>query len=108
MNALTYKGMSARIEFDAEDQVFVGRIAGINDVVGFHGDSVEALVGAFHDAVDDYFDVCARIGKDPERAYSGKLMLRIRPELHQALALRAELAGKSLNQLSEEALAAAV
>lgn len=107
MNVMTYKGLSARIEFDAEDGLLVGRIAGINDIVGFHADNARDLVETFRGAVDDYLDTCASIGKEPERAFSGKLMLRVRPELHQALVLKAELAGKSLNQLGEEVLAAA-
>lgn len=108
MTVLTYKGYSARVAFDADDALLVGHVAGINDVVGFHADTVSDLTAAFHEAVDDYLDTCRSAGKPPERAYSGKLMLRVRPELHQALALKAALAGKSLNQLGEEALAAAV
>ena len=108
MTAMTYKSFSARIEFDAEDRILTGRIAGINDVVGFYAEDAAGIVRAFHEAVDDYLETCTAIGKEPERAYSGKLMFRVRPELHQALALKAELTGKSLNQLGEEALAAAV
>ena len=105
---LTYKGYSAKIEFDAEDYIFFGRIAGINDGVGFHADTVEDLVAAFHEAVEDYLETCAKIGKAPEKSYSGKLMLRVDPALHARLARAAELAGKSLNQLGEEALKRAV
>lgn len=104
MNTMTYKGLAARVEFDAEDEIFVGRIAGINDVVGFHADNAKDLKEAFHDAVDGYLEACKEAGKEPERAFSGKLMLRVKPELHQQLALAAELLGKSLNQLSEELL----
>ena len=107
-NVLTYKGYCATVDFDNDDGIFFGRIAGIRDGVGFHGESVSELRAAFQEAVDDYLDTCNRIGKEPQRAFSGKLMLRVRPELHQALALKAELAGKSLNQLGEEVLAAAV
>ncbi len=104
---LSYKGYRAAIEFSVEDDLFVGRIAGINDVVTFEGDSVAALKRAFREAVDDYLAACAEIGKKPEKAYSGQLMLRVSPEVHAKAALAAELTGKSLNQWSEEALAAA-
>ena len=77
MNTLSHKNFHARVEFDAEDDLFVGHIAGINDVVGFHGDSVDALKTAFREAVDDYIETCRRVGKQPERAFSGKLMLRV-------------------------------
>ena len=104
MNVLTYKGYSARIEFDAEDEIFFGKIAGIRDGVSFHGDSVSDLKAAFHEAVDDYVEVCAKIGKKPEKAYSGQLMARIDPEVHARAAMAAELAGKSLAGWTEEAL----
>jgi predicted HicB family RNase H-like nuclease len=108
MNVLKYKGYWARVEFDEDDMILVGRIAGINDVIGFHADTVEDLVAAFHEAVEDYLETCAKIGKAPEKSYSGKLMLRVDPALHARLARAAELAGKSLNQLGEEALKRAV
>lgn len=106
-NILSYKGYRARVEFDAEDGIFFGHLAGIRDGVGFHADTVAGLRAAFHEAVDDYVETCARIGKEPERAYSGKLMLRVSPEVHRRAALAASLAGKSLNQWGEEALARA-
>lgn len=104
MNVLTYKGLAATVSFDAEDMILTGRIAGINDVVGFHADTAEDLVRAFHEAVDDYLDTCKRIGKPPERPYCGKLLFRVDPKLHAKAARAAELAGKSLNQWGEEAL----
>lgn len=107
MNTMSYGGYHARVEFDAEDALFVGRLAGINDVVGFHADTVAGLTEAFHEAVDDYLATCGRAGKESERPYSGKVMLRIAPDIHARAALAAQLSGKSLNQWSEEALAEA-
>lgn len=107
MKAMNYKGYAARIEFDAEDEIFAGRIAGIRDVIGFHADTVADLKQAFHEAVDDYLDACASTGKEPQRPYSGNLMLRVGPEVHSKAALAAELSGKSLNQWGEEVLAEA-
>jgi predicted HicB family RNase H-like nuclease len=46
MNGMTYKGYAARVEFDAEDHIFVGHIIGIRDIVGFHGETVSELGGA--------------------------------------------------------------
>ncbi len=43
MNVMSYKGYSARIEFDAEDELFVGHLANLNDIVGFHADTVAAF-----------------------------------------------------------------
>ena len=104
MNAMHYKNYSAQIGYDDEDDVFVGRIAGIADTITFHASNVKALRAAFHEAVDDYVATCARIGKSPQKAFSGKLMLRVDPAVHANAAMAAELAGKSLNQWSEEVL----
>ncbi len=104
MNAMSYKGYLARIDFDAEDRLFVGHIAGINDVVGFHADTVVDLEAAFHEAVDDYLEACEKVKKSPEKPYSGKVMFRIPSEVHARAALAAQVAGKSLNQWAEEAL----
>ena len=63
MNIMKYKGHSARINYSDEDGLFVGHVAGIKDVVGFHGQSVRELRTAFEEAVDDYLDVCERLGR---------------------------------------------
>lgn len=107
MNVMTYKGYQARVEFDAEDEIFVGHLAGINDVVGFHADNVDDLKAAFQEAVDDYIETCQKAGKNPQKPYSGKVMFRISPEVHARAAIAAELSGKSLNEWAEAALAEA-
>ena len=99
---MNYKGYSARIDYDDEDGIFVGRIAGIRDGVGFHADSVAELREAFHEAVEDYLETCAKIGKEPQKAFSGQMMFRVKPEVHRKAAVAAELAGKSLNQWAED------
>ena len=104
MNVMSYKGYTARVEFDAEDELFVGHLAGINDIIGFHGASVEELKAAFHESVDDYIATCEKVGKSPERPYSGRMMFRVAPEVHASAALAAQLSGKSLNQWAEDAL----
>lgn len=106
-NIMTYKGYSARVEYDNEDGILLGQIAGIRDGIGFHADNVEDLRAAFHEAVEDYIETCIAIGKEPQKPYSGKMMFRVSPEVHRKAALAAELAGKSLNQWAEEALSRA-
>ena len=84
--------------------VRTARGAGIRDGVGFHADTVEGLREAFHEAVEDYIETCAKIGKEPQKAYSGQVMFRVSPDVHRKAALAAELSGKSLNQWAEEVL----
>ena len=98
MSTLSYRGYTAIVEFDSEDMNLTGRIAGTNDVVGFHAETPAELLAAFHEAADDYLETCAKLGKPPEKAYSGKVMFRVPPELHARVALAAKLSGKSLNQ----------
>ena len=107
LNVLEYEGYSARVELDPDDECFVGRLAGINDVVGFHGSTIAELKTAFHEAVEDYIETCRKTGKTPERPFSGKVMFRIAPEVHARAALAAQLRGISLNQWAEEVLAEA-
>jgi len=104
MNTMQYNGYSARIEFDEDDEIFVGHIVGITDVVSFHASDVGALKSAFHEAVDDYLETCVQVGKEPQKAYSGKVMFRVNPDTHKRVAIAASLSGKSLNQWAEEVL----
>lgn len=106
-NSMTYKGYAARIDYDDDDGIFVGHIAGIRDRVGFHANTVDDLRAAFHEAVDDYIETCEKIGKEPQKAYSGKMMFRVSPEIHRKAVLAAELEGKSLNQWAEDVLSRA-
>ncbi|MCP4426046.1 MAG: type II toxin-antitoxin system HicB family antitoxin [Chloroflexi bacterium] len=102
MNTMTYKGYAAQIEYSDEDGCFIGHIASIQDVVGFHGESVAELRVAFEEAVDDYLETCEKLNRSPQKPYSGNLMLRVPPELHAAIATAAEVSGKSINQWAAE------
>jgi predicted HicB family RNase H-like nuclease len=107
MNTMTYRGYTARVEFDDRDNIFVGHLLGIVDVIGFHADNVADLRAAFEDAVEDYLETCAALGKSPEKPASGKLMLRIPPDVHGAALVAAKAAGTSLNQWAAKVLAKA-
>lgn len=104
MNEMNYQNYSAKVEYDPEDKIFVGHIIGIQDIVGFHGSTVAELEAAFHEAVDHYLEVCEKIGQEPQKSYSGKLTLRVPPEVHMAVATEAELNSKSINQWATEVL----
>jgi predicted HicB family RNase H-like nuclease len=108
MKPMSYKGYAARIEYSDEDECFVGRIAGIRDIITFHGASVEEVRQAFHEALNFYLESCLEHGDSPNKPYSGKLMLRVAPEVHAAMATAAEVSGKSINQWASETLLKAV
>ena len=107
MSTMTYKGYAAKIEYSDEDGCFIGHIAGIKDVVGFHAESVKELRAAFEEAVDDYAATCEKLGRAPQKPYSGKLMLRVPPEIHARAAMMAEAHGMSINQWAADVLSKA-
>lgn len=108
MNTMTHKGYTARIEFDERDSIFVGRILGIRTIIGFHGETVTELRAEFELAVEDYLADCKESGIKPEKPASGKLLLRIPPEVHGKAMVASQAAGKSLNQWVTEVLQQAV
>ena len=108
MNTLSYGGYSAKVEFDDEDGLLVGKIVGIEDGVSFHADNVADLEAAFREAVEDYLETCAKIGKTPEVSYSGLLTIEVDPDLHRRAAKAAEKAGLDLTQWTKTALEKAV
>ena len=108
MNVMRYKSYVAQIQYSDEDNCFIGHLVGIQDVIGFHGESVSELRAAFEEAVDDYVETCAKLNRPAQKPYSGKLMLRIPPETHAAIAVAAQMSGKSINQWATEKFADAI
>ena len=106
-NTMQYRGYTAIMSFDAEDKVIVGRVLDIDDILTFHGASVAEFEAHFHTVVDDYIAACEALGSEPERPASGRLMLRVSPEVHAASLKAAALSGTSLNRWAEQALKAA-
>jgi len=104
MNMMKFKGYVAKIEFDEEDRLFIGHLAGIKDIVGFHGSSVDELEKAFRESVDNYISISLETGRAAQKPYSGKLMLRVPPNTHAAVAIASRVQGKSINQWASEVL----
>lgn len=102
---LEYKGYHTKIIFDAETFTLRGKIEGINDLVNFESSNVEDIEKEFRDAVDDYLDFCEQVGKEPEKEYKGTFNIRISPELHKKISLKASKLGISLNATVEKAIA---
>ena len=105
-NTIEYKGYFSNVEYSAEDGVLHGKIEGINDLVTFESENAADIEKEFHTAVDDYLAFCKQVGKEPDKAYKGTFNVRVKPELHRAVASRAIKNGISLNQAVEQALMA--
>ena len=101
---MKYKGYTGKVEYDDEAGVFYGEIIGLRDVVTFKGTSVKELEKSFRESIDDYFAFCKRMGKAPDSPASGKLILRVPPELHYRAAVAAKSEGRSLNSWVTEAV----
>lgn len=108
MNTMTYKGYTATIEYSEEDGCLLGRLIGLRDIVGFDATSVKELRSQFHKAVDHYLWASEQLGQTPEKPYSGRMMVRVPPELHAKASVAAKSMGKSLNQWVSQALERAV
>lgn len=101
---MTYKGYTARVEFDERDNIFMGKAIGIVDSITFHGDTVRELKDDFQAVIDHYISDCAATGRAPLKAASGKMMLRVSPEIHARALTVAKASGESLNKWVEEVL----
>ena len=101
---LEYKGYQGTVHFDADAGILHGEVLHLRDVVTFQGRTVEEIVHAFRDSVDDYLEFCAERGEEPDKPYSGKFVLRVSPELHRKLASEAANRGASLNAFVAEKL----
>ena len=101
---LKYKDFVASVHFSTEDDVFHGKIEGIDDSITFEGDSVADLKKAFEEAAVDYLNICNQIDKDPHKSYKGSFNIRIKPELHKRAAFKSIELGISLNQFVEKAI----
>jgi len=103
-DVLKYKDFVASVHFNSEDEVFHGKIKGIDDSISFEGETVESLKKAFQEAVEDYLKICIQIDKDPHKSYKGSFNIRIKPELHKKAVFRSLELGLSLNQFVEKAI----
>ena len=101
---IKYKDFIGTVRFSAEDRIFYGRIDGIDDLVTFEGQSVDGLVSAFQEAVEDYITLRQEAKKPLKKSYKGSFNVRIDPDLHKEAAIIATAKGISLNQLVEKAV----
>lgn len=104
IDRLKYKEFIGSVHFSAEDEVFFGKIEGINDLITFEGNSVKLLKKAFVEAVEDYTILCKEAGKQIFKSFKGSFNVRIKPELHSKAFEKALLEGKTLNQFVQEAI----
>ena len=101
---LTYKDYIGSVHFNAEDDIFFGKIEGIEDLVSFEGSSVNELKQSFKEAVEDFIALCIEAEKKIEKSYKGSFNVRIPPEIHKQAKRIATMKGISLNQFVQKAV----
>lgn len=101
---LTYKDFFATVHFSAEDDIFYGKIEGINDLITFEGENVSELRQAFYEAVDDYLQICEANNRSAFKSYKGSLNIRIPVELHRRLSENAIKMGIPINRVIQNAI----
>jgi predicted HicB family RNase H-like nuclease len=101
---MTYKGYYGSVSYSAEDKVFIGKVEYIRDLVSYEGTDVQSLEAAFHEAVDDYLQLCKKQGRDPEKPFRGSFNVRTGPALHRRLVHIARARDKNLNTVVVDAL----
>jgi hypothetical protein len=62
-----YKGYGCTVKYDPKDRIWYGKIDDISDLVDFHTKKFINIDKVARDAIDDYLDFCARVGKEPEK-----------------------------------------
>ena len=96
---MEYKGyLAGPIDFDQDENTFSGTVSGLRDVIHFEGSTARELAKSFRESIDSYLELCAETGKEPDRPFNGKILVRTEPNLHRKAALRAAVEGVSLSR----------
>jgi len=103
-NVLTYNGFIGSVQFSADDNVFFGKLEGINDLVTFEGKTVQELKDAFCYMVDEHIKDCAAENIPVEKSYKGSFNVRLTPDLHRKAAISAKIRGTTLNTFVKESI----
>ncbi|HEV3165124.1 MAG TPA: type II toxin-antitoxin system HicB family antitoxin [Isosphaeraceae bacterium] len=101
---MNYKGYIGHSEVDESTGLIFGEVFGLRDVITYQGRTVDEARQSFVESIDLYLQTCAEEGLKPDKPFSGKMLVRTKPEVHRALAAQAKAEGKSLNQLTTRVL----
>jgi predicted HicB family RNase H-like nuclease len=105
---LKYKGYIGDVEYDSDGKIFTGEVIGLRTVLTFQGRTTDEIEESFRQTIDLYLNMCAEDGVSPEKPYSGRFNIRLSPELHREIALRAATERKSINEWAIDAFQKAI
>lgn len=99
------------VEWSKEDKCYIGRIPALS-YGGVHGKDKAKVFAEICEVAEEIVEIHLKDGRPLPKAghqrFSGKFILRVAPGLHEALTLKAQLHGDSLNQFCEKALGKAI
>lgn len=101
---MSYQNYLGSVHYSDEDRVFYGKVEFIRSLISYEGTDVDSLRLAFEEGVDDYLELCAEEGREPEQPFKGSFNVRTRSDLHRRAAMFAKENGINLNKLVIEAL----
>ncbi len=101
---LKYKDFIGSVHFNDADNIFYGKVEGIDSLVSFEGKSVSELRQSFEEAVDDYLEICEQTGKQPMKSFNGTFNIRISPELHRRISEKCYALGIPINKIVRRAI----
>jgi predicted HicB family RNase H-like nuclease len=101
---LTYHGYIGRVDFDENAHTFFGTVINANVLISFSGSTVRELEKSFHNVVDSYLEDCKEEGSEPEKPYNGTITVRVSPEIHRRVAIKASVCKESMNKYVEKLL----
>lgn len=97
-NVMMIGSQQAVISYDPDIEMFRGEFIGLNGGADFYASDVAGLHREGESSLSAFMDECAKRGIEPQKTFSGKFVLRVSPEVHQAAAVAAAANGESLNQ----------
>ena len=103
---MEYKGYIAKVEYDDSVGLLHGSVinSGSYPIANCEAADVESLKKEFQISIDEYLAVCEKRGIQPQAPFSGKLNLRLGPDLHARVAALAARSGMSINSWIKDAL----
>ena len=103
-NVMTINGVQAVVAFDPEISLFRGEFLGLNGGADFYAPDVKGLRREGEKSLAVFLRACEERGINPRKHFSGKFVLRVDQELHEAAVIAAAAQGLSLNQWAVQTL----
>lgn len=102
---LKYRGYTGSVEYSNEDSCLYGKVQGLKGtLISYEGETVDEIQRNFRKAVDCYLESCKERGIEPQKPYSGRLVLRMSSDIHGRIAVAAAAAGTTINVFINKAL----